>query len=64
MSTTEKKNKVKVGKLAINKETVQELSEKESKNVKGGGSNNINCASAGQAQRITCVDCGPGLKVR
>jgi hypothetical protein len=64
MSTTDKKSKVKVNKLAVNKETVKELSDSEAKKVQGGGSNNINCATAGQAQRFTCVDCGGGLKVR
>jgi hypothetical protein len=35
-AASEKKGRVKVGKLQLNKETVKDLSEKEAKGVKGG----------------------------
>jgi hypothetical protein len=35
-STSEKKSRVKVGKLQVNKETIKDLTDKEAEQVKGG----------------------------
>ena len=54
-----KKSRVKVGKLQINKETVEDLTDKEAKEVKGGATGG--CADTGVAivrATVAGANCG------
>lgn len=48
----QKKGKVKVGKLKLNKETVKDLTDSERKQIKGGQISNCSCQ---EAFRSACI---------
>jgi hypothetical protein len=50
-NATEKKNRVKVSKLQVNKETIQELTDKEAERIRDG---NIQNTPQGPLQSRTC----------
>ena len=55
---SEKKNRVKIGKLTINKETVEELIAKDAKQIKGGGlplTRSALCQNARDTQGASCT---------
>lgn len=57
--SSEKKDRVKVGKLKLNKETVKNLTGSQERKIKGGAKHTDGCTLAGSGNRCDSICCTP-----